>query len=130
LDQPIITCKLAVKYRYYYDLRNCSAPLNVYKGHGKAVSYVKFLNAHQMLTASTDSTLRVWELSESDNVVRTYTGHTNEKNFVGLGVNSDGSYISCGSETNTIYTYLSPIAQPVLTHYFGNPRDNISVFFC
>lgn len=35
--------------------------------------------------------------------VRTFKGHTNEKNFVGLTVNSD--YIACGSETNEVFVY-------------------------
>jgi E3 ubiquitin-protein ligase RFWD2 len=83
-----------------------------------------------MVTASLDSTLKLWNLSEPDTAVKTYTGHFNERNFVGLGVNSDGSYISCGSETNTVYAYLSHHAKPVLKHYFGNPIDIITVFFC
>lgn len=43
--------------------------------------------------------------------IRTLKGHTNEKNFVGLSVNSE--YITCGSETNEVYVYhkvrLSPL---------------------
>lgn len=35
--------------------------------------------------------------------VRTFRGHTNEKNFVGLTVNSE--YLACGSETNEVYVY-------------------------
>lgn len=35
--------------------------------------------------------------------VRTFKGHTNEKNFVGLTVN--GEYIACGSETNEVFVY-------------------------
>lgn len=35
--------------------------------------------------------------------IRTLKGHTNEKNFVGLSVNSD--YIACGSETNEVCVY-------------------------
>ena len=35
--------------------------------------------------------------------VRTFRGHTNEKNFVGLTVNSE--YIACGSETNEVFVY-------------------------
>lgn len=50
---------------HYYDLRNTSAPLYVFKGHRKAVSYVKFLNANEVVTASTDCTLRLWSLKES-----------------------------------------------------------------
>lgn len=35
--------------------------------------------------------------------VRTFRGHTNEKNFVGLTVNNE--YIACGSETNEVFIY-------------------------
>ena len=31
------------------------------------------------------------------------TGHSNEKNFVGLA--TDGDYITCGSENNSLYMY-------------------------
>jgi E3 ubiquitin-protein ligase RFWD2 len=35
--------------------------------------------------------------------LRTYRGHVNEKNFVGLSVNSE--YIACGTETNEVFVY-------------------------
>lgn len=35
--------------------------------------------------------------------LRTFRGHTNEKNFVGLTVNSE--YLACGSETNEVFVY-------------------------
>lgn len=35
--------------------------------------------------------------------IRTLRGHSNEKNFVGLAVNSE--YIACGSETNEVFVY-------------------------
>ena len=44
----------------------------------------------------------------NDQVGRTFaetsfTGHQNEKNFVGLA--TDGEYIACGSENNSLYLY-------------------------
>lgn len=42
-----------------------------------------------------------------------YRGHTNEKNFVGLTVNSE--YIACGSETNEVFIYHKVII------YFQSP---------
>ena len=44
----------------------------------------------------------------NDQVGRTFaetsfTGHQNEKNFVGLS--TDGEYIACGSEDNSLYLY-------------------------
>ncbi|KAF2284863.1 hypothetical protein GH714_031400 [Hevea brasiliensis] len=104
---------------HYYDLRNISHPLHVFSGHRKAVSYVKFLSNNELASASTDSTLRLWDVK--DNVpVRTFRGHTNEKNFVGLSVNYD--YIACGSETNDVFVYHKEISKPVTWHRFGSPE--------
>ncbi|KAJ9176846.1 hypothetical protein P3X46_012118 [Hevea brasiliensis] len=104
---------------HYYDLRNISHPLHVFSGHRKAVSYVKFLSNNELASASTDSTLRLWDVK--DNVpVRTFRGHTNEKNFVGLSVNCD--YIACGSETNDVFVYHKEISKPVTSHRFGSPE--------
>ncbi|VVB07349.1 unnamed protein product [Arabis nemorensis] len=103
---------------HYYDLRNISQPLHVFSGHKKAVSYVKFLSNNELASASTDSTLRLWDVK--DNLpVRTFRGHTNEKNFVGLTVNSE--YLACGSETNEVYVYHKEITRPVTSHRFGAP---------
>lgn len=102
---------------HYYDLRNVSAPLHVFSGHRKAVSYVKFLSNNELASASTDSTLRLWDVKE--NVpVRTFRGHTNEKNFVGLTVNSE--YIACGSETNEVFVYHKAISKPAAGYKFGS----------
>ncbi|XP_044466737.1 E3 ubiquitin-protein ligase COP1 [Mangifera indica] len=103
---------------HYYDLRNISQPLHVFTGHKKAVSYVKFLTNNELASASTDSTLRLWDVKENL-LVRTFKGHTNEKNFVGLTVNSE--YIACGSETNEVYVYHKEISKPVAWHRFGSP---------
>ena len=43
--------------------------------------------------SSTDSELKLWNV-ESGQCVRTYKGHVNEKNFVGLTVNRN--FIACG----------------------------------
>ncbi|KAK6918802.1 hypothetical protein RJ641_017224 [Dillenia turbinata] len=103
---------------HYYDLRNISQPLHVFSGHRKAVSYVKFLSTNELASASTDSTLRLWDVKENLSL-QTYRGHTNEKNFVGLTVNGD--YIACGSETNEVYVYHKGITKPVTWHKFGSP---------
>ncbi|EXB72970.1 E3 ubiquitin-protein ligase COP1 [Morus notabilis] len=103
---------------HYYDLRNASQPLHVFSGHKKTVSYVKFLSNNELASASTDSTLRLWDVKENT-LVRTFRGHSNEKNFVGLTVNSE--YIACGSETNEVYVYHKEISKPVTWHRFGSP---------
>ena len=113
---------------HYYDLRSTKSPLNVFKGHRKAVSYVKFLNSEDIVSASTDSQLKLWNINQSHcarsftgNNINTVTsgpscrlscflnynssvsGHVNEKNFVGLA--TDGDYVTCGSENNGLYIY-------------------------
>ena len=68
-------------------------------GHRKAVSYVRWLSDTEVVSASTDSTLRLWDI-HSARESRTFRGHVNEKNFVGLA--ADSEFIACGSETNEV----------------------------
>ena len=68
-------------------------------GHRKAVSYVRYLNENELVSASTDSTLRLWNI-EQHAMTRLFEGHLNEKNFVGLS--ADGEFIACGSELNEV----------------------------
>ncbi|XP_004293335.1 PREDICTED: E3 ubiquitin-protein ligase COP1-like isoform X1 [Fragaria vesca subsp. vesca] len=100
---------------HYYDLRNISQPLHVFSGHRKAVSYVKFLSNTELASASTDSTLRLWDVKKNLPLC-TYRGHMNEKNFVGLAVSND--YIACGSETNEVFVYHKGIPKPMAWHKF------------
>lgn len=108
---------------HYFDLRNASVPLYVFKGHRKAVSYVKFVSPTELASASTDSTIRLWDV-QRNLPIRTLRGHVNEKNFVGLTVNSE--YIACGSETNDVFVYHKAMSKPASWHRFGsqNPEDS------
>ncbi|RKP38876.1 WD40-repeat-containing domain protein, partial [Dimargaris cristalligena] len=104
---------------YYYDLRNPNTPVTTLKGHRKAVSFVRFINGRELVSASIDNTL-THGIPESNPLgigQRTYRGHTNEKNFVGLSVRND--WITCGSETNCVFTYHRALSQPV----FRTPFD-------
>ncbi len=78
---------------HYYDLRNPKEPVSLFKGHKKAVSYVKFSGENEFVSASTDSNLKLWNLNGGQ-CIRSYTGHVNEKNFVGL--ESHNGYIVTG----------------------------------
>jgi len=103
---------------HYYDIRNPKEPVALFRGHKKAVSYVKFRggdNSNEFISASTDSTLKMWKINEGQ-CVRTFTGHVNEKNFVGLETH-DG-YIVTGSENNTVYMYCTDLSKPLLTYKF------------
>lgn len=71
---------------YCYDLRNTKIPWCVLAGHEKAVSYVKFLDSETLVSASTDNTLKLWDLNKSsingpstNACTLTLGGHTNEK---------------------------------------------------
>ncbi|GAB2296691.1 hypothetical protein Dimus_030799 [Dionaea muscipula] len=108
-----------------YDLRNANIPWCILSGHEKAVSYVKFLDSETLVSASTDNTLKLWDLTRSSSIglstnacSLTLRGHTNEKNFVGLSV-ADG-YIACGSETNEVYSYYKSFPTPITSHKFGS----------
>lgn len=105
---------------HYYDLRQTRQPVGVFRGHKKAVSYVKFLSSQEVVSASTDSQLKLWDLKRP-NAVCTFTGHTNEKNFVGLA--TDGDYVACGSENNSLYMYYKGLAKQVMTYKFDTVRS-------
>lgn len=105
---------------YYFDLRNTREPCNMLKGHKKAVSYARFLSNNEIVSASTDSQLRLWRVTEGQ-CLRTYRGHVNEKNFVGLAVSS--GYIVCGSETNTVHLYQREISRPLLSYKFDDQNN-------
>jgi len=100
---------------HYYDLRSTKQALNVLKGHKKAVSYVKFLNNEDLVSASTDSQLKLWNVKQQ-NYVRSFVGHVNEKNFVGLA--TDGDYITCGSENNGLYVYYKGLSKSLFQFKF------------
>lgn len=113
---------------YYYDLRNLRVPLCTLVGHNKTVSYIKFVDNVNLVSASTDNTLKLWDLSTCtsrviDSPIQSFTGHTNVKNFVGLSV-SDG-YIATGSETNEVFVYHKAFPMPALQFKFQN-TDPIS----
>ncbi|CAI9760484.1 unnamed protein product [Fraxinus pennsylvanica] len=108
---------------YYYDLRNLKMPLCTLVGHNKTVSYIKFIDSTTLVSASTDNTLKLWDLSTCtsrvlDCPLQSFTGHLNVKNFVGLSV-CDG-YIATGSETNEVFVYHKSLPMPALSFKFNN----------
>lgn len=105
---------------HYYDLRNMKEALSIFKGHRKAVSYVKFLNREDIVSASTDSQLKMWNVNSS-HCLRSFVGHTNEKNFVGLA--TDGDYIACGSENNALYVYYKGLTKQLFSFKFDAVRS-------
>ena len=104
---------------HYYDLRNMKEAVIVFKGHKKAVSYVKFLNNEEIVSASTDSQLKMWSINKPY-CLRSFVGHINEKNFVGLA--TDGDYVTCGSENNALYVYYKGLTKKLFSHKFEAVR--------
>lgn len=100
---------------HYYDLRNMKEAVAVFKGHKKAVSYVKFLNSEEIVSASTDSQLKMWNIN-TPYCLRSFLGHINEKNFVGLA--TDGDYIGCGSENNSLFIYYKGLGKKLFSYKF------------
>lgn len=69
---------------YYYDLRSLKMPLFTLNGHNKTVSYIKFIDSMNLVSASTDNTLKLWDLSLCtsrviDTPIQSFTGHLNLK---------------------------------------------------
>lgn len=106
---------------HMYDLRNTREPLHLFSGHRKAVSYVRYMSRTEVASASTDGTLRLWDLAAGadTNPARTFQGHTNEKNFVGMS--SSNEFLACGSETNEVFVYHKALGAPVARRMFEEP---------
>ncbi|KAI8820088.1 WD40-repeat-containing domain protein [Fimicolochytrium jonesii] len=104
---------------HYYDIRNLHHPLHIFRGHRRAVSYVRFKDHDTLISCSTDCTMRMWKLSESfqtgeSQCVRTFSGHLNEKNFVGMSLDCNGEFLACGSETNDVVVYWWQLPKPFI----------------
>ena len=64
------------------------------------------MSSSEIVSASTDSELKSWH-AERGVCLRTYRGHINDKNFVGLSVTPD--FIACGSENNAVFVYSKQV---------------------
>ena len=52
--------------------------------------------------------------------VKSYKGHRNTKNFVGLTCEQPkNDYFACGSEDNNVYVYYRNSEKPIARHWFG-----------
>lgn len=118
-----------------FDLRAAHAnrPLVELWGHTRAVSYVRWLTGEDtprggaLVSASIDGALKLWEGLDgaAGRCVRSFAGHVNERNFVGLaaGTGDASSFLACGSETNAVFTYHRSLSKPVATHSFSGSSD-------
>lgn len=97
---------------YMYDLRNCMSPLAILQGHGRTISYTRFLDSNVLVSSSIDSTVKVWDISRVRSCPETAAlkpvasgaDHVNKRNFTGLAVRADGMILT-GSEANELIGY-------------------------
>lgn len=108
---------------YSYDLRQPSSPMCVFEGHWRAVSHVLFLNRSELVSLSTDSSCKLWNVQKQEPGL-SYAGHTNERHFVGLTGNKD--FFACGSEDNAVYIYHKGFSGPVVRYAFGSGAGLVS----
>ncbi|KAK3235118.1 ornithine decarboxylase antizyme with +1 programmed ribosomal shift Spa1 [Cymbomonas tetramitiformis] len=141
-DSNLIAYGSADYKTYLYDVRNMSSALTTLVGHNKTVSYVRFLSREKLVSASTDNSLKRWDIrhllplsgaeasksaaSRKVKADRTFRGHTNQKNFVGLSINHEG-YIACGSEDNSIYAYHNSLPWQVASRSFDLDKGGSSL---
>ncbi|KAI5652730.1 hypothetical protein M9H77_29917 [Catharanthus roseus] len=102
---------------YGYDVRNLLEPLFILEGHEKAVTYIRFLNNHMIVTSAIDGSLKTWR-TEERSLIKTFKGHVNSRRFVGLSVWRGGGLLSCGSEDNQVIVYDQRWGKPVWVHEF------------
>ena len=98
---------------YSYDIRQARTPLCVFEGHWRAVSHVMFLNRSELISASTDSSCKLWNV-EKQEAGLSYTGHSNQRNFVGLCGSND--FFAVGSEDSAVYVYHKRFSGPVVRY--------------
>ena len=112
---------------YIFDLRRLAEPVQILDSHRKVVSYVKYLNANEIASASTDNTINVWNVNTGE-LTCALKGHVNERNFVGL--TAVGDHVACGSETNEVFIYRKDLSSPIASIGFARdanePRGFIS----
>lgn len=111
----MIAVGCADRRAYGYDIRIMKDPVFVLDGHKKTVTYVRFVNELTLVTAGIDGCLRMWNLHDSQ-MIRTYKGHVNNRNFVGLSVWRNGGLLGCGSEDNTVFVYDKRWGEPIWMH--------------
>lgn len=90
---------------YVYDVRRVEMPLYVFRGHCRPLSYARFMSRDTVVSAAIDSKIMSWNFNTGE-LGATYTGHCNNKHFVGLSVGPK-NVVACGSEDTRVYCYRS-----------------------
>lgn len=91
---------------------------------------------HLAATASTDKTVRLWDLRAIQTPVRQFSQHTNSAIKVGMSLSPCGKFLAVGSEDRALYVYsvntgglMSKLSAPdVVTAVAFHPLDSSVVF--
>ena len=105
---------------YVYDLRNPNEPVVTLSGHKRAISYAAYSKDSEIITASTDNTLRLWNVNNGE-TKRVLRGHENQKHFVGLALKDD--WVAVGSETNELFVYNKALDSPIHRYSFDESSE-------
>lgn len=117
---PMIAIGCADRRAYGYDIRMLDDPVIVLDGHKRTITYVKFVDNVTLVSAAIDGSLKLWNLEHS-RTIRTYKGHMNHRNFVGLSVWRNGGLLGCGSENNQVFVYDKRWGDPIWVHGLEPP---------
>eukprot|EP00892_Ulva_mutabilis_P002130 jgi/Ulvmu1/11918/UM081_0078.1 len=112
-DEHIVACGTAAHSISVFDVRNNKTPLSSVQGLGKTVAYVRFVSRSELVASSVNSSLSLWSWEPMERL-RTFAGHVNVRNFVGM--ETSGDYIACGSETSQVHVFCKYLSQPILSH--------------
>ena len=85
---------------YIFDLRRLAEPVQILDSHRKAVSYVKYLNANEIASASTDNTINVWNVNTGE-LTCALKGHVNERKIGGR--TAVGDHVPGRSEKDAVF---------------------------
>lgn len=121
---------------YGYDLRHTRIPWCTLSGHEKAVSYVKFIDAQTIVSASTDNSLKLWDLKKtssaelsSDACDLTFRGHSNEK----VGFSTNVTYFLFSFVYSNCLLFILPLQNfvglSVLDGYIACGSESNEVYF-
>ncbi|XP_050221032.1 WD repeat-containing protein RUP2-like [Mercurialis annua] len=122
----IIAVGCADRRVYGYDVRMVTHPVMVLDGHKKTVTYVRFVDNATLASASIDGRLSLWNLEDCE-MIRSYKGHVNRRNFVGLSVWRTGGLLGCGSENNQVVVYDKRWGEPIWGHGSEQVGDHVFV---
>ena len=122
MSQNFLVAGTSSNYIPIFDLRTHNMQHSCLKRevHGVCALSSVMGSEFELLSASKDSTISLWDLRMS-RLINEYRGHKNEDKFVGLSNN--GRFIAVGTEDDSIALYHKEISSPVMCYNY--PAGNM-----